>query len=448
MAFNIRMIKKVFFVFFILASILPGRSLNFVYAEINMMSENFDYSSLSEEEKKEEADLIYKYAKKSYLDGDIETAKTLFYHVLELEPYHEGANKYIDEIIPKKLSLDKYIKAKEMKVILDKKEEMEFKNLENSIEAARKQMDTMEKERLTREALYKSQLNKLEKDVIEKEKAKKERITKAKEKAEKKKQAKLEQQRIINEKKELKRKKKEDIIKAKKIKEEKENILPFTDQQLTEDSLKAVKDKEQISEEKLVKEIDSRRGTSWKMIGRELDNLEKENKRLHAIKEKERRRKELKEKKDKAREVKRARRVEKLEARKKKREEKIAKKKEKQEKKEVLKKKREESKLNKKPEKQKIQQKKEDTVILNEDKVKETDAVLQRHRRRMEAALKKKTKDSQVKALYEEGVYCYKNKKYSLAEDAFNKALEINPNHVKTLDYLYIHIPEAKSTPE
>ncbi|MDD5356087.1 MAG: tetratricopeptide repeat protein, partial [Candidatus Omnitrophica bacterium] len=81
-------------------------------------------------------------------------------------------------------------------------------------------------------------------------------------------------------------------------------------------------------------------------------------------------------------------------------------------------------------------------------KAEETDAIMQRHSRRMEAALQKKTKDSQLKALYEEGVYCYKNKRYALAKDAFSKALEINPNHVKSLDYIHIYIPEAESTPE
>lgn len=93
------------------------------YAQLENLLDNLDYSGLSERQIKDEIKLLYKHAKKAYKHRDFETAKGLFYKILELNPNHRAANIYLDEKIPKRLiSIDKQEEKSRLKQI--KKQEI------------------------------------------------------------------------------------------------------------------------------------------------------------------------------------------------------------------------------------------------------------------------------------------------------------------------------------
>ena len=411
-------------VFLLSVGIFCAQPPHFSYAEINEsdeLSEMFDYSNLSGEERKQEANLIYKYAKQAYQENNIETAKTLFYQVLVLCPDHIGANKYLEDIIPRKLGLNKQSKAEGLQIILNKKEEAEFDRLGKSIDDAKEKMDEMERERLTREALYKSYLTKLEKEKSDKEakeKNKSEKEVKKKEKAEKQRQARIDKEKKIRETKELKRQKKEELKRQKKEDMAKEKamaqndkVLPFTSETLSQGDIQEVETKERYSEEMLVDKSEKKEETSWKMIGRELDILEKENKRIAAKKEKKLRKKEIKENKYKLKEQARLRKIAKVEQKRKDREDKASEVKEKAPKP-----------VEKKKVKGKPIPKKAPVDTAREEKI------LKRHEQAIDAALQKKEDITKINFLYSEGVRCYRMKRYDLAKETFTKLLEINPD--------------------
>lgn len=444
------LIRKYIILVLFFAAIFYNQSSKFLYAEDRISIGYFDYSGMSKKDKKDEVNLIYKYAKEAYRDNDLRTANILFYQILELDPDHAGANRYIEYLIPKKISSDKYSKAREKQLVLTKKEEAEFKKLDSSIEKAKEQMDKMEKERINKETLYRNQLNKIENDIKNEKDAQANKTKSAKDKA------KLKQKDKIKQEKKPQNKEVKNIPKEEKIKEQepiKEEIL-FESPELTEDGLKAADDTQREADKKLVNKLDAKEKTSWKMMEKELDNLQKKNMRLAKQRAQEAKKARLKE--DKAN---------KIEAKKEMTEEKkinYPKYKKMQEKAEIAKKKEEELSLKKEMVKQKKSRwiekenvkkdklvkknivKKEAVVKPGEDK---TAIILKRHKQKMESALQKKDKDSQIAALYDEGIYCYKVKSYDLAKEAFNKILELNPNHLKALDYTYIYILEAESKP-
>ncbi|MDD5617569.1 MAG: hypothetical protein PHG69_00605 [Candidatus Omnitrophica bacterium] len=455
------LIRKYIILVLFFAAIFYNQPSKFLYAEDRISIGYFDYSGMSKEDKKDEINLIYKYAKEAYRDNDLRTANVLFYQILELDPDHAGANRYIEYLIPKKISSDKYSKAKERQLILTKKEEAEFKKLNASIEKAKEQMDKMEKERVNKETLYRSQLNKIENDI------KSEKNIEVNKTKDTKGKAKLKQKDKIKQEKKIQKKETRSILKEKKIKEQepiKEEIL-FESPKLTEDSLKAADDTQREADKKLVNKLDAKEKTSWKMMEKELDKLQKKNVRLAKQKAQEAKKSRLKENKAREKAQRKENKANKVEAKKRMAEEKrinSPKYKKTQEKAEIARKKEEELSLKKEMIKQKKSQriekenvkkdkpaeknivKKEIVARPGEDKTAE---ILKRHKQKIESALQKKDRDSQIAALYDEGIYCYKVKSYDLAKEAFNKILELNPNHLKALDYTYIYIPEAESKP-
>ena len=139
-------------IFFIIALILsPCES----EAKLRNFIDDLDYSALSVEEIQQEVVLLYKFAKKAYSNNDLELAKLFFYQILELNPEHPGANKYIEYYIPKKsyqLKTKQLSKQKQSTDIGYKRKE--------PYKAPKRPIVTKQKEEKIKEELAKRQLKK------------------------------------------------------------------------------------------------------------------------------------------------------------------------------------------------------------------------------------------------------------------------------------------------
>ena len=400
---KLKQILKFSFIVLFFAVLSFNKLTNYCFAEVEDLVDYFDYSGFSEEEIKEEVKLLYKYAKKTYTDGDFETAKLLFYQILKLEPDHSGANKYIDILIPKKLGEIKQSEIKEERKISEIKNELEFQRSDRVLKSAKEQIDFIEIERKDREQMLREKLSQLENEATLMQKIKIEE-----ENAKKK-----ENMVIINEKLEHST---ESILSQEKQKEE-----VFRINQASEELVR--------KEEERLKEI----------IGRELARVEEEQARL--VKEREIR--AIQENNKKIEEQYK----EELEAKKR----------------EIFQS--DESQLSsKRDDKDDIGLRRQELLskagTVKEEQV-ETEAkekkdkkvekriegeqltTLDKHQQNTLIA-SKKSKKAHIKALYKEGIYAYRNGGYDLALKAFNKILELDFSQIKAADYVHIYIPEAE----
>ena len=449
---SIKQTIKYALLFFSFLFIFLNQPSNFVCAEVKNLIGDFDYSSLSEQEIKEEVGLLYKYAKKSFLEDDYETSKLLFYQILELQPSHSGANRYIDFKIPREIGKIKHLKSKEEQVYLDKKKESEFQKREKYIQNVREQLELIEQERVNRQTIHKDKLVQLEEEAtirkkLEIEKRKRLEVEKESQKAV-----------LVDE--ESKKEKEEAVEKGRIDKITEDDKAGLVKREIVEEDQKVSTEKEQ--------EIDKqKREKIQKIMEQELFKIEKDLKllaqdekgrELIGISEKEDEERKLKEQEGlKKREIMRLLDLEK----------KTRGVEEKQtgvkdmyilSDKQLLEKKREEFtkqktkkasikdsmlKLNKEKVKDKKSKIKETSLIKENIREKKKLAIVEKYQGKTKAALKK-SKKAYIKALYREGLYCYKIGKYELAKEAFSKVLELDPTQLKAADYLHIYIPEAE----
>lgn len=146
-------------IFFIIAfNLLPCES----EAKLRNLIDDLDYPTLSVEEVQQEVALLYKFAKKAYSDNDLELAKLFFYQILELDPEHPGANKYIEYYLPKKsyqLKAKQFDKQKQV-VDFDFKQEDLLGTQGESRKDSKEQLITTQKEEKIKEKLAKRDLKK------------------------------------------------------------------------------------------------------------------------------------------------------------------------------------------------------------------------------------------------------------------------------------------------
>ena len=405
-----------------------GQSLNYGYAEVKNLIDAFDYSNLSEEEIKEEVELLYKYAKKSYVDNDFETAKLLLYQILELDPDHPGANKYIDFIIPKKISKIKYVETKKEQSLLEDTKELEFKRRQNVLQSAREQIELIEKERKNRETILRKRLSILEQDATLRRKFEIQ-DEKGIEDKKKKKEEVLEKEQEVLEGETLEEDESRDT-QEKKVIEEIEK-----DSELNQD--KVVKEYQETSQTKEQQIEKKRKQKIQKIIERELNRIQKEQERLAKEKEKRKRLQEIEER-EKEVEQRRQPEIKKSEII---HSQKIKKEITRDKSDEIARRRQE---LLDKVEKKETKQTEQEEKGIGKGKAEKRQlAILEKYRRKTFVA-SKKGKKTQIKALYKEGFYCYKIGWYNLALSAFNKILELDPTQIKAADYIYIYIPEAE----
>ncbi|MFC1708683.1 hypothetical protein ACFL2J_01290 [Candidatus Omnitrophota bacterium] len=181
---------------------------------------SIDYSTLSIEEIQIEIKLLYQHAKRAYAENDLELSKLFFYKILEFDPEHRGANKYLDFIIPKKIYKTKFRQKQGQYFSLDDKEIEVTKEQKEELQVLEKEVIVSEEKKAVKEKYYKKAINSIPKE--EKRKRKLELIQQKRYEAEKRRQEavqKKEKVRLEREKK-LAEKREAEKIEAQKRKEE------------------------------------------------------------------------------------------------------------------------------------------------------------------------------------------------------------------------------------
>lgn len=273
--------------------VFSGLFLHKANAEVVNLMDDFDYSSLSILEIQQEIKLLYKYAKRAYADNDFELSKLLFYQILEFDPGHPGANKYLDYYIPKKISKSKYYKGKEQKVALGKIGKDVARGQAVDLRDIEKQVISSERDKRIKDKYYKSELDRIAKE--EKQQRGIELKQRRKEEAQRRKQLKIEEkeQARIEKKKQLAAKKKAQLVQEEKRKEDtilKEGLSRLVKEEKEERSL-ALKQRKKEEAQKRKQEA---------MLKKEQARLERERqlaKKREIKKFKEREAKERKEEK-------------------------------------------------------------------------------------------------------------------------------------------------------
>ncbi len=219
---------------------------------------DFDYSNLSTQEIQQETKLLYKYGKKSYATNDLELAKLLFYQILELDPDHRGANKYIDYYIPKKLRMAEYKRRKQQKVVLETKEKELLEENKEQPKEVEKVIELTEKEKKTKEKYFKEELKRIARE--EKIKQKQELKKKKQEEVERKRQeaiskkerARLERENKLAEKRKVEESKGEQIEENKAYQNDLKRLVK-EEKERRRNELKEKKRQEAISKKERVR---------------------------------------------------------------------------------------------------------------------------------------------------------------------------------------------------
>jgi hypothetical protein len=125
-----------------------------VEAQAASLNPETDYSTLSVGEIQKEVNLLYEQAREAYAEDDLELSKFLFYKILEFDPQHPGANKYLDYLIPKKIYKAKLRQGKDEFVGLSDQAIEALQQQKEDLRGLEKEVVTSEKNKIVKEKFY------------------------------------------------------------------------------------------------------------------------------------------------------------------------------------------------------------------------------------------------------------------------------------------------------